>query len=259
MRGVLHDQLDNTTGPEYVLRLVLDRNRHNVSDRRRIVKTLLPLAVLCGIVVTVSLAKAQHCAPIVESYLSQISVTHDSKDQAIDVKIRYSKSGGRPMLKYQIYLLAYLEKNEHRVPAPPPADLIDKQTTRVLHTKAVAPTKDGTYDFDVRLNMNELAKKIIDLGHLTDKDREAPGGWGRFKDTFRLAVFVPFLEDSTYSVLESLPKDKHECNYTGARALLFQPLPYSFSIHYGIVKAVQRAEGDYYIQINQSKPSGERQ
>ena len=107
--------------------------------------------------------------------------------------------------------------------------------------------------------MNELARKVIDLGHLTDKDREAPGGWGYFKDRFRLAVFVPFLEDRTYSVLDSLPKDKHECNYTRRRALLFQQLPYAFSIHFGIVQAVQRAEGDYYIQINEAKSTEEGQ
>src|SRR4051794_22555604 len=84
--------------------------------------------------------------------------------------------------------------------------------------------------------------------------RESPGGWGSFKDRFRLAVFIPFLEDRSYSVLDDLPEDKHECNYARERALLFQPLPYAFSIHFGTVQAVRLAEGDYYIQINQAKP-----
>ena len=222
-------------------------------------KPITPLALLSCVVLMVTPARAQHCPPIVESYLSQISVKHDSKDQALDLKVEYSKTGGQPKPKYQIYLLAYLEKNEHRVPAPLPADLIDKHVVRVLHTQAVERNKDGTYEFDLRLDMNELARKVIDLGHLTDKDREAPGGWGYFKDRFRLAVFVPFLEDRTYSVLDSLPKDKHECNYTRRRAPLFQQLPCAFSVHFGIVQAVQRAEGDYYIQINEAKSTEEGQ
>jgi hypothetical protein len=210
------------------------------------------LAVLSCLVLMVNPAKAQHCAPIMESYLSRISIKHDAKDQALDLKVEYSKTGGRQKPKYQIYLLAYLEKNEPRVPAPLPADLIDKQFVRVLHTQAVERNKDGAYEFDLRLNMHELAEKIIELGSLTEKDREDRRSTGYYKDNFRLAVFVPFLEDRTYSVLDSLPKDKHECNYTQERALLFQPLPYSFSIHFGIV------QGNYFIWINQPKSAKER-
>lgn len=210
-------------------------------------------AVLSCFVLTVTPASAQHCPPIVESFLSQISVRHDSQDQALDLKLEYSKTGGQPKPAYQIYLLAYFEKNEHRVPAPPPADLIDKQAMRVVHTGAIKRNKNGRYELELRLDMNELAKKIIELGGLTEKDRENPGGWGYLKDNFRLAVFIPFLEDRTYSVLDGLPEDKHECNYTRERALLFQPLPYSFGIHFGTVLAVRLAEGNYYIQINQAK------
>ena len=220
--------------------------------------TILLAVFFCSIFIVTPIG-AQHCAPIVESYLSQISVKHDAKDQALDLKLEYCKTGGRPMPKYQIYLLAYLEKNEHGVPAHPPADLIDKQVVRVLHTQVVERSEDGTYEFKLRLNMNELAKKIIDLGHLTEKDSETPGGWGYFEDNFRLAVFVPFLADRTYSVLSGLPEDRHECNYTKARSLLFQPLPYSFSINFGIVQAVRLAEGNYYIQINQAEAIQKRQ
>jgi len=163
-------------------------------------------------------------------------------------------------MAYYAHRLSYLVKNEHRVPAPLPAGFIDKQVVRVLHTEVVEQNKDGSYDFDLQLNMTELAQKIIGLGHFTEKDRKVYGGWGSFKDRFRLAVFVPFLEDSTYSVLDGLPEDKHECNYNDDRALLFQPLPYSFSIHFGTVLAVpfQLAEGTYRIQINQAKPIKDR-
>ncbi len=221
-------------------------------------KPMTLLAVLSCFLFMVAAVEAQHCPPIVESYLSQVSIKHDAKDQALDLTLEHAKTGGQPKPKYQVYLLAYLEKNAHRVPAPLPADLLDKQVVRVLHTQAVARNDRGTYECQWCLNMNELAKSIIELGRFTEKDRESPGGWGSFKDKFRLAVFIPFLEDRTYSVLGGLPENKHECNYTRERALLFQPLPYSFSIHFGTVQAVHLAEGNYYLQINQAQPIQER-
>ncbi|MCC6126965.1 MAG: hypothetical protein IT426_18550 [Pirellulales bacterium] len=216
-------------------------------------RPIILLAVLCCCVLTVAPAKAQHCPPIWESYLSRISIEHDAKTRAIDLKVKYSKLGGRAMPKYQIYLLAYLEQNERRVPAPLPADFIDKQVVRVLHTQAVERNADGSYDFALRLNANELAKKFIEHGRLTEKDRKNPGGWGYYEESFRLAIFIPFLEDRTYSVLENLPEDRHECNYLQERALLFQPLPYSLGIHFGRVGGGQLAEGEYSIRINQAK------
>jgi hypothetical protein len=202
-------------------------------------------------------ASAQHCAPIVESYLSQISIGHNKKYTALELEVEYAKLGGRYHPKYQIYLLAYLTKNEDRVPAPLPADFIDTKVVYVLHTEAIKQAKDGNYDFRVRFDMTELAQKIIELGHLTDADRADPGGWGSYTDSFRLAIFIPFLDDSTYSVLDSLPQDRHECHHRGQRELLFQQLPYSFTIHYGMVLAARPPrlpEGQYRVQINQDKP-----
>ena len=214
-------------------------------------KTPPAMAVLSCLMFLASPAMAQHCAPIAESYLSQISVTLDAKQKAIDLKLEYSKSGGRPMEKYQIYVLAYLEKNKKRALSPPPADLINKETVCVLHTQLVSRNKDGRYDCAVQLNMNELAKKIIELGQFAEKDRLGNKDVGHYKDSFRIAVFVPFLEDETYSVLKGLPEVKHECNYLRARALLFQPLPYSFNIFYGyVLGAREAATGEYGILIH---------
>ena len=213
--------------------------------------------VLTCLLLAASSASAQHCAPIVESYLSQISIGPDKKRTALELEIEYAKVGGRRLPAYQIYLLAYLAKNEDRVPAPLPADFVDKEVVCVLHTEVIKLAKDGNYDFAVQLDMTELAQKIIELGHLTDADRADPGGWGSYKDSFRLAIFIPFLDDSTYSVLDGLPDDRHECNYLRRRELLFQPLPYSFTIHYGIVLAARPPrlpEGQYRIQINQDQP-----
>ena len=213
--------------------------------------------VLSCLLLAGSSASAQHCAPIVESYLSQISIGPNKKRTALELEVEYAKVGGRRHPSYQIYLLAYLAKNEDQVPAPLPADFIDTKVVCVLHTEAIQQSKDGNYDFRVRLDMTELAQKIIELGHLTDADRADPGGWGSYNDSFRLAIFIPFLDDSTYSVVDSLPEDRHECNYLRRRELLFQQLPYSFTIHYGMVLAARPPrlpEGQYRIQINQDQP-----
>jgi hypothetical protein len=39
-------------------------------------------------------AYAQHCPPIAESYLSEISVKH--ADESIAVRVEYTKNGGQP-------------------------------------------------------------------------------------------------------------------------------------------------------------------
>jgi hypothetical protein len=206
----------------------------------------------------VASAEAQHCPPIGESYLSQVSIKHDAEDQALDLKLEYSKTGGQPKEKYQIYLLAYLEKNADRVPAPIPADPIDRQVVCVLHTQAIEGNDRGTYEFQRRLPMTELAKSVIELGRLTDKDQDDFGGWGVFKDRFQLAVFIPYLDDQKYSVLDELPAEKHKCPTAGQRELLFQQLPYSLSIHFGTVLGAELPKGAYHIQINQTKPHHER-
>ena len=51
------------------------------------------------------LVSAQHCPPIVESYLSATRV--DRNDGGLDFSFTYSKTGGRPKLAYQAYLVAF--------------------------------------------------------------------------------------------------------------------------------------------------------
>src|SRR4051794_18567220 len=114
-------------------------------------RSTTPLAVLSCFISMAAAAEAQHCPPIVESYLSRVSIKHDVEDRALDLKLEYSKNGGQPKPKYQVYLLAYLEKNAHRVPAPLPADFIDEQVVRVLLTQAVARHDRGTYECEWRL------------------------------------------------------------------------------------------------------------
>lgn len=187
--------------------------------------------------------------------MSAIAIKPDTKRQALDLKLEYAKTGGQRKPKYQVYFLAYLAKDEERVLAPGRANLIDKQFVRILHTQIVERNQDGRYPFALQLNVNDLAKQIIELGRLTAKDQQDFGGWRRFKEPFHLAVFVPFLEDRVHSTLAGLPADRHECNYSDERALLFQPLPYTFSIHFGIVQGMELPEGTYSIQLNQPKPA----
>ncbi|HKQ79145.1 MAG TPA: hypothetical protein VJ810_35950 [Blastocatellia bacterium] len=195
---------------------------------------------------------AQHCAPIVESYLSEISVKH--VDESIAVRVEYTKNGGQPKAKYQAYLLAYLEKNRVEVPAAPPKPVINQDVVVILHTQLIERNQTGRYDMEVSLNIDELAKKMIKHGQLAEKDQTNYGGWGQYNDKIRIAVFIPFLEDQQYSNLKALPEDKHECNYSHEQALLFQELPYSFSMRFGIVQAVKLKEGRFHIEINGDKP-----
>jgi hypothetical protein len=168
--------------------------------------------------------------------------------------LEYTIEGGRGQDAYQAYLLAYLEKDAARVPAPAPADLVDKDAALILHTQVIKRNKAGTFDLEFEMSDDEFAKKVIAGKKLTDKDREAFGGWGVYKDRIRIAVFVPLLDDKKYSVLEGLPEDRHYCNYENDRALLFQALPFRLSMHFGVVRAWDTAAGTYAIEINGDRP-----
>lgn len=201
-------------------------------------------------------AEAQHCAPIYESYLSEISVK--KSEETIRFRFEYMLQGGRGQNAYQAYVLAYLERDAARVPAPAPDDLIDPAAAVVLHTQRIQRNERGSFDLEFHIDGDELARKMIAHGRLTEKDRTEHGGWGVYQERVRIAVFVPFLEDRTYSVMDGLPEDRHECNYGGDRALLFQTLPYRMSIHFGIVRAASVPEGVFRIEINGEPVPGER-
>jgi hypothetical protein len=209
----------------------------------------------------IAVGRAQHCAPIDESYLAQVALRHEQRDLRLHVE--YAKSGGQRKDAYQAYVIAYLDRDASLVPAPAPKALLDTDKILVLHTQVIRRNESGTYDLDFAISEDDLAKKIIAHAKLGDADRSAPGGWGTYAPRIQLAVFVPFLEDAKYSVLEGLPKDKHECNYENARALLFQTLPYALRIHYGIVRATSQPEGTYRVLIRavesqDAKPAPEK-
>ena len=118
------------------------------------IKTLLPTCfVLCLLVVAQS-CLAQHCAPIRESYLSEISVKSDAT--SIKVRVEYTKRGGRPKEHYQAYLLAYLEKHESKIPPHETKPLIDEQVILSLHTQLIKRDTEGRYEMEVTLDVYRL-------------------------------------------------------------------------------------------------------
>lgn len=198
---------------------------------------------------------AQHCPPLYECYLNSTSVK--KLDGVLKFRSEMTIEGGRGQAAFQAYLIAYLERDHARVPARLPKDVIDPEVALVVQTKLIKRNKERVFPIEFSIAQAELAKKVIAHRKLTEKDRTAHGGWGVYKDRIRVAVFVPLLDDKLWSVIEGLPEDRHFCNYTHERAMLFQTLPYRLSMRFGVVRARQLAEGTVRMQINGDRPSTE--
>lgn len=190
----------------------------------------------------------QHCAPILESYLESISLaTHDA---ALHWKLAYRKSGGRNQKCYQGYLLGYLDRDVDTVPAEQGDTFIDPDKVVVLHTGLMERGEDGVFRLEHKIEFDVFAEKIVSHFHLMEADRQRLGGWEEYRNEVRIALFIPFLDDARYSTLDGLPEDKHECNTTGARALLFQPLPYSLEIRLGVAPVNKQRGGRFSILVH---------
>ncbi len=177
-------------------------------------------------------------------------------------QIEYAKHGGQPKAAYQGYLLAYLDRDAGKVPAmitgesTDEGDMLGEEYVVILKTALIQRSEeDQRYDFEFEIDCDELAKKMIAHGELTEKDRTVGGGWGQYNDKIRIAFFVPFLQNERYSNLDGLPEEKHECGYHPKRPLIFQELPYELSIQFGIVQAIRMEEGQHHIQINFLRPN----
>ena len=200
----------------------------------------------------------QHCAPIEESYLTTVSLSH--QEENLKFHLEYFKSGGKVKQAYQIYLIAYLEKNESAVFEEQKEkgkinaqlkNIKNDSVVMILDTEVIRLSENKVYIYDYTVSMNKLVETIVKKSKLDKKDRHSNGGYGYFNDKIKIAVLIPFLESTELSNDKRLPSDKHECNYAGKSSLLFQPLPYEFEIQFG-TKLGKSLNDDFYININQS-------
>ena len=207
---------------------------------------------------------AQHCAPIGESYLSELSVKADEKD--IKIRGEYRKRGGQDKMKYQLYVLAYLDRDADKVPAPAPAAspddkkktehmgptlLLDPAHVLILHTQLIERNKDEGYPFEYKIDLRELAERFLKQDLIVKEELSKSDKPGSFRGRLRVAVFIPFLDDTKHATLPGLPEDKHECNYSNAPALLYQQLPYLFRLNSFSNRSMLDINSD---QITPSKP-----
>ncbi|MCA8965046.1 MAG: hypothetical protein KDC48_09160 [Planctomycetes bacterium] len=233
------------------------------------------VSVVVSFLVTISVAVAQHCAPLYESYLSEVTIkrvrAEKPSDDTIRIHAQYAKEGGDPPPAYQGYLIAYVDRAADKVPAAAPADIIDPKAALVLHTQLMKLHSPGssaldasgrgngsekaedvpwTYDLDFEIRCEELADKVIAHAKLGEKDREDWTNWYHYKDHIRFALFVPWLDDAKYSVMEGLREDRHECNYFDDRALLFQELPFRVRV---LTSRSKTTRGRVWLQVNSER------
>ena len=181
--------------------------------------------------------------------------------EGLSIKVGYSKTGGRAKESYQAYVLAFSEKNFTKIEKLTPQQAIENGLATIVHTQIAAFTaapdappaiqqvdESGEYRLAYELNTEQFVEKMIAAKQI-EKTSDI-GGWQRFDDKLRLAIFIPFLDDKKYSVLDGLPNDKHECNYSGESALLFQKLTPKLTISFGVVRASKLKDGEHFIELN---------
>lgn len=220
------------------------------------IKTYFFVVFLIASIANLRAAIAQHCPPIVESYLESISVKH-AKD-GISFNIDYRKSGGQAKEAYQAYIIAYSHFDFERLAGMSPQEAIETKVASVVHTQLSSRKENGCYGIQCTLKTNDLVADLLKDSRLDHEEIDDIGGWKSFKGRIRFAVFIPFLEDEKFSVIEGLPEKKHECNYLREDGLIYETLPQTFSVHFGIVQAVSIPDGEYQLQLNGNRPSEEK-
>jgi hypothetical protein len=214
-----------------------------------------PLAIL-GISIWAQSLTAQHCAPIAESYLSSVRLVRQT--DGLSLSLDYTKTGGRQQQSYQAYLLAYPERLSAELNGLTPQQAIEQKLAKIVETRLLTRIEGGRYESQWELKTEPFVEQMATAGLISPDRVNQAGGWKSYQDPIRLAVFIPFLEDETYSNLDGLPRDRHECNYAGEAALLFETLPQALTICFGIVQAVRLEDGAHYLQVNGRRPLGEK-
>ncbi|MBU6173889.1 MAG: right-handed parallel beta-helix repeat-containing protein, partial [Planctomycetes bacterium] len=159
------------------------------------------------------------------------------------------KTGGKAKEAYQAYLLAYTHSKSQTVSEMTPHQGIAANRISVLETQLVTRNASGRYPIKWQLDTQRLVRKLVESGQLAQTRRFNERA-GSYIDPIRLAIFIPFLEDTQYSVIEGLPKDKHECNYTSQPALLFEAIPTRLGIRYFFEPPVAGEQFRYSIDLH---------
>ena len=227
-------------------------NRYLAEDAP-VAKTYVVIVFLIASVANLRATVGQHCPPIVESYLESIAVKHVKN--GISFNIDYRKSGGQTKESYQAYIVAYSHSDTERLLGMSPQKAIESKAASIVHTQLASRKENGCYGIECELKTKDLVAALLKEGRLDHKEIDDFRGWKSFKGLIRFAVFVPFLEDEKLSIIKGLPEKKHECNYLEEDGLIFEMLPHTMSVHFGIVQAVSIPDGEYYIQINGNRTS----
>ncbi|MEM7785842.1 MAG: hypothetical protein AAF623_21015 [Planctomycetota bacterium] len=208
--------------------------------------------LLCLLIVTS--AFAQRDPPIVESYLSSTSVAR--VDNGLRWNFSYKKTGGQIKEAYQYYVIAYSDKNRKQIEELTPQETLAKNFAIVLETKIVKRGRDGEYKFEFEIETNKFVETLKRENQIANDRISDVGGWKSFNDQIQLAIFIPFLDDQKYSILDGLPEDKNDGNYRGDSALLFETVTQKLQICFGVVQAVRLKDGQFYLQLNGNRPAG---
>jgi hypothetical protein len=137
--------------------------------------------------------RAQHCPPIWQSFLSEVSVK--SVQSSLGVRVEYTKDGGSAKDAYQAYVISYLEKDAKQVPTPKGKDVLNPKAALVLHTQVIKPNAQGTYDLDYAIPKEVRVNRVIKHMGLGGRVRENQRSWPPWQEQIRIAVFIPMLDD----------------------------------------------------------------
>jgi hypothetical protein len=195
---------------------------------------------------------AQHCASILESYLSGIALEHDPK--RLRLKLEYTKSGGRDHAAYQAILVAFKSNNIDANSDLTPQQAIEKRLAIIVGEQLLERKVRGNYQCEIAFEPQTIVKQLLKDGLLDHSRTVDVASSTEFRDQIGLAVFIPFLADTIYSKDKNLPADRHECNYNQESCLLFQQLPHKLRFRFWKEKASRFEDAKLVIEVNGHRP-----
>lgn len=205
--------------------------------------------------------EAQRDALVTEAYLPAIRVVRND-DQSINMRLEYCHTGGpNDVIQRQMYLIAYLSKDEQKLQAiirdkrcldkTKTEDLflkklVEDQIAVVLDSKTTklqqSATGNSFFPFEFKFGSSKFSKSVQNnLARFDSNDFVDSGGRRYFRDRFKLLVFVPVNDcvladkveekyrDYDFAKYDS-SSDTDEYFYLRNAAAFLKTLPYSFQI-----------------------------